>query len=468
MQRSRCPSLSASLPFVFTAIAMLLASSSALGEPIKYTGFTITDGQLGTWKFHNARLVLTFESDTNNVQMLAKTCVGTNAAFNSTGVARVTIVDHEKVVTARLNPNQIFVSFDQDEGGVGFGSFGPGYTAPSCTDPTSLQPAYPLGLHHGTMDGISHLYLGYSANQEAFPVNLQGNVGFSGKGFTCVGIPEQDCEPATVPLITDHGDLFLLQPYTQTSSTDGTNDPLGGAFFFQETGHSGLPLPASVLAPSSTRANGSITYHLLLVSDVSLDGKLYQNASIHLSFQSRISEVTPLADGGPNGAVNTHGQARVEIRQGGRTVSANFEPGQIYVYFDSATASAGFGSFSGGRGYPAVIAPTYVHIDTELLAAVADILTTGSRNYSSATVDLAYATDLKHETMVADYVSSCTDIDFSLGVCYNLPSSRRLLTDKGDFYLEQPYNVAPYTDPSAEIRNSNNWGVFWTTFAGDE
>jgi hypothetical protein len=211
---------------------------------------------------------------------------------------------------------------------------------------------------------------------------------------------------------------------------------------------------------------------MLLVSDVSLDGEPFQNASIHLSFQSRISHVTPLSDAGPNGAINTHGAARVEIKQGARTISANFAPGQIYIYFDSSTATAGFGSFSGGRAYPAALAPTQVHIDTELLAAIADILNGGSTYYSSETADLAHVTDLKHEMMLADYVSSCTDFDFSnyFGVCYNLPSSRRLITDRGDFYLYQPYNMNSFSDldPKSPVRSSDNFGVFWTTFDARE
>jgi len=459
------------LPFAFTAITMILASSFALGEPIRYTGFTVMDGQLGTWKFHNARVILTFDSDTKYVETLGTACIGVNAAFNSTGVARVTIADHEKIVTAKFDPNQIFVSFDQDNGGIGFGSFAPGppFVAASCSNPGSLIPSYPLGLHHGTMDYAQNNDAYASANQEAFPDNLQGTVGFSGTGYTCVGVPRKNCPDATAPLATDHGNLYFSQPY-QGYGGQGYLVSLNGALFFQETGESGIPLPASVLAPSGNTAKRSITYHMLLVSDVSLDGELYQNASIHLSFQSRVSRVSELADAGPNGAINTEGAARVDIKAGTRTISASFDPGQIYVYFDPATKSAGFGSFSGGRAYPAILGPTYAHGDPDLLAAVADILTGGTTYYTSPTTDLAHVTDLKHETMLSDYVSSCTDYDFSalVGVCYNLPSSRKLTTNRGDFYLYQPYNVSSNTDPTPQIRSSDNWGIFWTTLDGND
>ena len=462
MKRHSGPSQSAARQFV-VAILILLASSFALGEPITYTGFIITDGQLGAWTFHNARVILTFQSDTQYVQTLSQGCVGTDAAFNPTGVARVTIIDHEKMVTARLDPNQLFVAFDQDFGGVGIGSLAPGapFVAATCSNAASLQPAYPLGLHHGTMDAAGGTDPAYSANQEAFPNNLQGNVGFSGKGYTCVGVPQLECDPPTTALTTDHGVLYLSEPYQGYR-----NDylvTLNGSFFFQQTGHSSLPLPWSMLAPSSTVSHGSITYHMFLVSDVSLNGELFQNASIHLSFRSRTSHVTPLPSG-PNSSINTGGVARVDIKQGNRAVSATFARNQIYVYFDSSTASAGFGSYSGGRVYPAALAPTIVHSDTELLGAVSDILNGGSNYYSPATVDLAAATDLKHETMLADYVSSCGSFDFLLGVCNDLLTVPKLTSDHGDFSVYEPYNKNGFNDPTSLVRSSDNFGVFWTTF----
>jgi hypothetical protein len=160
----------------------------------------------------------------------------------------------------------------------------------------------------------------------------------------------------------------------------------------------------------------------------------------------------------------------VQITKDGRTVSARFAPDQIYVYFDPATG-AGFGSKSGGQAYPAVLAPSFVHVDTELFAAVADILIGAASNYhgpasdySGATFDLAQTTDLKQETLLADYVSSCPNFNFSNGVCYDLTSSSKLITDKGDFYLYQVYNANGMNDPTTLVRSSNSWGVFWTTY----
>ncbi|KAA6457250.1 hypothetical protein DYQ86_23255 [Acidobacteria bacterium AB60] len=304
-----------------------------------------------------------------------------------------------------------------------------------------------------------------SANQQAFPNNLKGDVGFSGTGYSCIGVPRLDCETATKPLTTDHGDFYLFQPYLGMDAA-GYPTSMNGALFIQTTRDLGLPLPASALLLSSNHASGLITYHMLLVSDVSLDGKLYQNATIHLSFESKVSAVRPLAGAGPSGAINSNGAARVEILRGDRTISAEFDPGQIYIYFDPETASAGFGSFSGGRAYPAMVSPTNAHGDSHLTAAVSAILTTGSSDFSPATSTLAHATDLKHETMLSDFVSSCTDYDFTnlVGTCYNLPASSRLTTNRGDFFLYQPYNMNGNVDPSNAVRSSDNWGIFWTTF----
>src|SRR5262249_16405306 len=44
--------------------------TTAAAAPVTYTGFTITDGQIGNWTFHNARVVLRFDGDTNDVQLV--------------------------------------------------------------------------------------------------------------------------------------------------------------------------------------------------------------------------------------------------------------------------------------------------------------------------------------------------------------------------------------------------------------
>jgi hypothetical protein len=66
-----------------------------------------------------------------------------DVVYNPTGAASVTIADHERVVTAKFAPNQIFASFDQDAGAIGIGSFsGPPFIPSTCGNADSLsQPA---------------------------------------------------------------------------------------------------------------------------------------------------------------------------------------------------------------------------------------------------------------------------------------------------------------------------------------
>lgn len=98
--------------------------------------------------------------------------------------------------------------------------------------------------------------------------------------------------------------------------------------------------------------------------------------------------------------------------------------------------------------YAAALAPTFVHDDIELLEEL--------------------TTDLKSETLPADYVSSCTSFDFTYAFCGDLTSQPKLATDKGDFYLYELYNKNGFNDPTSLERSSNSWGVFWTTFGDNQ
>jgi hypothetical protein len=257
---------------------------------------------------------------------------------------------------------------------------------------------------------------------------------------------------------------------------------LNAGLFFADTGRSRPILPPS-LFDSSTHASGRITYHVFLVSDVSLGGQLYTNAKIHLSFRSHTSEVGPLPGAGPNAYVNPEGTARVEITKGSTTISARFAPDQIYVFFDPSTApgvgSVGFGSYSGGRAYPVTLTQCSCN-SPQLLGAVSDIITNAApaTNYTPKTATLV--TDLTNATVLADFASSCSAtaldpaaFDPTTSICSNLCAPAKLTTDKGDFYLYEPYTQDFSTPPSNPQPFSNNWAIFWSTFnsrgeSGDE
>jgi hypothetical protein len=203
----------------------VLAALIANASPITYTAFTIADGKLGEWEFHNARVYLTFESDTNNVQLLQIS--GADIVLNSTGTARITVAGDGRKVRATFMPNQIFVSLDQGGTGdthvlgrgVGFGSkwsYG-------------IEPAYPLGIEDGTIDGGDPVAFGNGTISFGdLPIDLVQATQFSGRAWTCIGFPDRTCPKPVNALKTDRGDLLLYQRYQALDNGDVLN---GGLFW---------------------------------------------------------------------------------------------------------------------------------------------------------------------------------------------------------------------------------------------
>jgi len=453
------------------AVMTLLLASSALAAPITYTGFTITSGQLGSWRFHNARVFLTFESDTNTVQITTVPDPRGNVTlvYNQIGIARLTIVGDDKTVNATFNQNQIFVSYDQSNGGVGFGSCLPKCSVPLPSTP-NLQPAYPLGVSGGTTDAPAVVGLAFDPSPEelALTADLMSDTGLSGRGWACVDFENPDfaCSAPT-PLMTDKGSLYLFQPYQ--AEPLATGKVLNAGLFFADATVPDSGFPHSLLAPSTRISSGSITYNVFLVSDVSIGGQFFQNAKIHLSFRSNTAAVKHLPGSGPHAYVNDEGTARVVITKGSTTIKATFDPDQIYVFLDPSTASVGFGSESGGRAYPVTVSECSCN-SIQLVGAVSDIINSHGADaslYTSQTEALADVADLTHEIVLADFASSCSPYSAfvpATGICSNLTAPAKLTTDKGDFYLYEPYVQDYSTSPF-----SNNWAFFWSIFdTGEE
>src|ERR1700736_1103462 len=138
---------------VLTGLAVPAAVSAS---PIVYTAFTVADGRLGNWSFRDARVVLTQESDTTQVQTISVPGLGGGSfliSINYGGTASVTITTAQRTVHARFNSGEVFVSLDHGTifttplvggRGVGFGSFNPSASG-------GLEPAYPLGIEDGTI-----------------------------------------------------------------------------------------------------------------------------------------------------------------------------------------------------------------------------------------------------------------------------------------------------------------------------
>lgn len=171
--------------------------SAAVASPITYT-FTATGpitGTLGGVPIGGAGslLTFTFDADTSNVLSFT-TPVSGHEILVGTGSVKATDVNTGTVVAQGtfLPSDGIFVSIDNVNGGVGFGSAG---ALPSDANFPG-DPAYPLGIFLPS-DPAIHTY------------DLQSSIVLSGTSdaLSCVGFPGNCVAP--VALATTGGDLIL-------------------------------------------------------------------------------------------------------------------------------------------------------------------------------------------------------------------------------------------------------------------
>jgi hypothetical protein len=467
------PRLLFATSILVSAITGVLSASPASAEPVTYTGFTITDGKLGTWAFHNARVYLTLQSDTTDVRFVQYPDVvdptqGTiDAYINTIGTASVTIVTEGMVEHATFNAGQIFVSLDLGQTnrthraggrGVGFGMVSP-------TSPGGVEPVYPFGINEGTIhwgliNNPGFVYPGTpSPELVALSMDLQHDASYSGNAWSCVGFPNA-CGAAK-PLHTDKGDFYLYTPYWKTYGqktppvAQGQGAPsLNAGFFMTKVG-------TSVARP--------ISYHGYVIADATLGGVRYAGAQVFLSFDGDAGSAVAFHSGASSyGFINRTGEARVSIVSGGRTISATFEPGQIYVYYDVGRSGIGFGSGVGWRGYPLTVTakPNDIvyYVGSDLVSyttadAVSQMIRTPSLSsmYSPETATLA--TDLTNATVISGEASSCVAFDPATSYCTNY-TPVALKTNHGDFYLYEPYRDDAASNGKAVF--SVNIGMFWS------
>ena len=153
-------------------ISVCVLESNLPAAPMVYTGTVVTDVRVGTTLLHNASVKITFEGDTNNISSVnvqSNECLEFGGfgwfLFIPSGVARMEIESQGRTRRARLNDGQIFVTVDECNGGIGFGSFiGP--------NNPPLEPAYPLGLTIGTAE--------YAAITNFSPLTLSALPGLPG------------------------------------------------------------------------------------------------------------------------------------------------------------------------------------------------------------------------------------------------------------------------------------------------
>lgn len=467
---------------ILCGLAALFGSSTAHAKPITYSAFTITSGKLGSWSFTNARVYISMLSDTSFVQFIQTPIDPTNPAngtvdtyVNPTGIAWVTIISGTKVVRAIFAPNQIFADMDLGDTssepepgarGVGFGSF----TA------TGIEPTYPLGIDDGIVHAriIPEFAIGGTESTElaALPANMVSNVAYSGRAWPCSGFLNVQtygvpCTPPA-PLHTDKGDFYLYLPYEDLYFYNGTTyyyDSLSAGFFTETLGIS----PDPALLPSATplaNASEPITYHGYTVSDVTLGGHAYKNAQVYFSVAADAAATVPFSNGTSHGYMNSRGNAHVTVVSNGQSVSAEFNPGQIYVYWDVGNGGIGFGSVAGKNGYPLSInqsADFYDLVGDSSVGAIWDILQTPGdvQYYTPPTATLV--TDLTNATTLSGAASACVDFDPATTVCSDL-TPIPLKTNRGNFTISEPYtaDIASGSQYSTAGPYSVNWGVFWS------
>ncbi len=465
------------LILVRSGVLVTLLATPAWAAPVTYTGFTITDGQLGNWVFHNARVYLTFRGDTRNVQFIQPADPlnpggSIDAYINQVGTASVTIVSGRKAIHARFAPNQILISLDLgNTGDVHVGGRGVGF---SSFTSHGIEPAYPFGIEDGTIDYGDILSPGVASPALlGLSTDLQHTTAFAGRVWSCVGFPDT-CAAAN-PLQTDRGTLYLYTPYSLGTPAGGGNDSLSAGFFVVDVGErdfdrdrdrdddldeDGVP----ELESRGFRCTSPITYFGYTIADVSLGNDFYPAAQVYLTYDAEASAVVPFNNGPTShGFMNSSGNAHLTVVSGQHVASADFAPGQIYVYYDVGSASVGFGSTAGGPAYPLTISANQDFnglVENSLVGAVSDLTVTPANalNYSPETASLA--TDLTNVTLLAGAADSCVSFTPLTSACFGV-TAIPLQTSRGPLLLLQQYS----DDESANGvpgPYSVNWGLFWT------
>jgi len=188
--------------FVLLTAAAICASwrCAALADPITYTFIangpiagTLGDVAIGGM---NQFLTFTFVSDTSDVQPF--TFGDVHGWEDLVGAASITVTDVQTeaiVAQATFSPyDAIFISVDNKNGGVGFGSDGSVPSDPSFPG----NPAYPFALVP-------------TGDSTVFNYDLKNDVAFSDTlSISCLGFPGNCITP--IPLATTAGALVLGAP----------------------------------------------------------------------------------------------------------------------------------------------------------------------------------------------------------------------------------------------------------------
>lgn len=189
----------------------------------------------------------------------------------------------------------------------------------------------------------------------------------------------------------------------------------------------------------------SVTYTGSVVTKVSLNGQMYEQAHVTFIFKGRVEDITQLTVKDSYGDVTatvsliTKGYARVVIEKGGEAITANIPQGQVFVSADTYNGGIGFGSTVASGQEPA-----YPLAFT--LGSAGDYAESHGNdpNALNTTVNVSGAawTCIGYPNTVPD----CTD-----------PTPYPIMTDQGPLIVYQPY-VAEYNEGAHH--GSMNRGVF--------
>jgi len=246
--------------------------------------------------------------------------------------------------TARLQDGQVFVAVDECNGGIGFGSF---------TGPMGFEVAYPLAFTMGTAEYAAIIYSG----------PLVGALSVTGSAWSCVGYPPSsvgalpgtangECTPPDAyPLQSDIGNIFIYQPYYEgTTGIDSNHSGSTnrGAFLVRPPATG----PRAPLGGSESESESGVVYTLQTVADGSIGNHAFYQALVTFRMIGNPKSVTtqPSPIDATKPLYENRGSATVTVDDGGTVITAKFEPGEVYVRYDTGAGVAGFGS---------QISPTY-------------------------------------------------------------------------------------------------------------
>jgi hypothetical protein len=240
--------------------------------------------------------------------------------------------------------------------------------------------------------------------------------------------------------------------YEGTMKTNSRLPKLLGCLLLASGLATGLPALASPMAYTGT-----------VVTDVRVGEHLYHNAAVTLTFTGDTKDIAAALDGQGNAIMSTYcspgtgwffwltkGSASVSVQSRGRTLSAHFAPGQIFVALDACNGGIGFGSYTGPHGME-VAYPLAFTLGTAMALALNSGLSSPAYSSGDAWSCIGYPPNGAGNLQGT---GSCT-----------APDAYPLHSDAGDVFIYQPY-TGIYNSDGTVVSNHNgslNRGTFAIT-----